>query len=135
MASYALSEYVRKSVIESLYNGVAFPTLPAAWYVSLHTAEPTLTGGNELTATNNYVRMAWTPDNDDGTPDYMVSNNANIEFAPATGGPWAEATYFGIWDGPGADNFLGYGILTNPRTVLEDGVFRFLTGDLDIKMV
>ena len=135
MASYALSEYVRKSVIESLYNGVAFPSLPSSWYVSLHTVEPTLTGGNELPATNGYARIVWTPLADGGTPDYIVVNNGNVEFAPATGGPWSEVTYFGIWDAVTAGNFLGYGILTTARTVLTDGVFRFLDGDLSVKMV
>ena len=135
MASYSLSEYVRKSVIESLYNGIAFPTLPSTWYVSLHTLEPTLTGGNEHPTTNDYARMAFTPSLDDGSPDYMVSNDADVEFAPANPADWTEVTYFGVWDAVTGGNFLGYGILTNPRTVLADGVFRFLNGDLDIKMV
>ena len=135
MADYALSEYVRKSVIESLYNGVAFPSLPTAWYVSLHTAEPTLTGGNEHTATNGYARKVFTPLADDGTPDYIVVNDGNIEFAPATGSDWTQVTYFGVFDAVTAGNFLGYGILTTARTVLVDGVFRFLDGDLSIQMV
>ena len=135
MADYALSEYVRKSVIESLYNGVAFPTLPSAWYVSLHTIEPTLTGGNEHTATNGYARMVFTPGPDGGTPDYEVANDANIEFAPCETADWTEVTYFGVWTAVTGGDFLGYGILTTPRTVLVDGVFRFLAGDVTIKMI
>ena len=129
-----LSEFIRKSIIESLYNGVAFPTLPTAWYASLHTIEPTLTGGNELPTTGNYIRIAFTPGPDSGTPDYIVANDADTEFLPASE-DWAEVTYFGVWDAEAAGNFLGYGILTAPRTVLIDGVFRFLTGELTIKMV
>ena len=135
MANYALSEYVRKSVIESLYNGVAFPTIPSAWYVSLHTTEPTLVGGNELPSTNGYARKVWTPLADDGTPDYIVVNNGDVEFAPATTTDWAQVTYFGVWDAVTGGNFLGYGILTTARTVLVDGVFRFLDGDLSVQMV
>ena len=78
--------------------------------------------------------MVFTPGADDGTPDYMVSNNADVEFLPASAN-WTEVTYFGVWTAATGGDFLGYGILTNPRTVLIDGVFRFLSGDLDIKMV
>lgn len=136
MANYALSAYSRENLMKVLYYNTAMPTKPTAWYISLHTAEPDVTtGSNEHTATFDYARKEFTPDTITASPEFMASNDAVEEFAAANGGDWTQVTYFGIWDAVTGGNFLGHGVLTTPRTVLDGGIFRVPIGELDIKLV
>jgi hypothetical protein len=120
------SEYARNAVLNACFNNTAFQV--AIPWVSLHSADPGLTGASELSG-NNYGRVnasASFPNADAGA----LSNNAEIAF-PEGNGAWTQATYFGVWDAETDGNFIRGGALTTPRTGGAGIVLRFAVGDLD----
>ena len=94
------------------------------YYISLHTASPATTGANELPATNAYIRAPYT--NGAAALAVVTAGSTNnitaITFTAASGGAWATATHFGLWnDAAGtASNFMFGGALTTP-VVCNDG--------------
>ena len=125
-----MSDYLEGKLIGVAYNGVAF-TPPTTWDLALYTS----TGPTEADASANelagggYARTSFNPTTA-VTPDWIVSNDADITFPTATG-DWSIINHVGIIDNLG--NLLDYGPITTPRTVLTDGVFKVLLGELDIQ--
>ena len=126
----AMSDYLEGKLIGVTYNGGTF-TAPTSWDLALYTSTgPTESdaSANEL-AGGGYARTAFTPTTA-VTPDWIVSNDADITFPTATG-DWSVINHVGVIDNLG--NLLDYGPITTPRTVLTDGVFKVLLGELDIQ--
>jgi hypothetical protein len=84
-----------------MLGGTAF-SAPATVYASAHTADPGLTGANEVTGTG-YARAAisWA-----AASVKAKSSNAAVSITfPNTGGPW-NVPFAGIWDASSSGNFL-----------------------------
>ncbi len=130
----AASDYLEEMIQKSLYNSGTW-TNPTAWFVSLHTESPTDVGDvGELTiGSNGYTRQALGPTTAT-TPEFIVSNTAALTFT-ASGGDWAQVTYFGVYDASTGGNLLDYGALDNARTILDGGSLVVPAGDLDIKQI
>lgn len=126
----SMSDYLEGKLIGVTYNGGTF-TAPTNFYLALYTG----TGPTESDASVNelsgggYARVEWFPDTA-VTPEWVVSNDADITFAEATA-DWSIINHVGIIDNLG--NLLDYGPITTPRTILTGGVFKVLTGELDIQ--
>jgi hypothetical protein len=121
-----LAVAVANDILDHLLRTAAW-TQPPAIYVSLHTADPGVTGANEHGATGAYARVAhasW-----DVAASGSAANNGTVTFPTATAA-WTEVTHFGIWDASSAGNFLIGGVLDTPRTAAEDDVLRFADGAL-----
>lgn len=134
------STYTRNNILKALLQGIALP-LPAGTYVSLHTADPGLTGANEVTvgAWPAYVRRkaeaagamgtGWT------TPTTGVSTNTNQLTYPANNGAAAVVvTHFAIWDALSSGNCIDSAPLTTPRTMDVGDIIVFDVGSLSVSV-
>lgn len=114
------------------FTDAAAPTRPTAWFVSLHTADPGETGGNEMTGTGYARDQATFSDSTTGAAG--CSNEAEVVFTNSGGTSWTEAVGFGVWTLLSGGVFLGGGALTANKTVGAGDTATFAIGDLDITM-
>lgn len=124
-------------------NGKA-PAAPAAWYVSLHTADPGDDGqtANEVTGTG-YARKQlaggaadWNASSTPALGSPSIATNAVAILFAAAGGSWAggaNVTHFGLWDslaGTGEANFIGRGTVTPAQAFTTGNTPNFAIGQL-----
>lgn len=129
-----ISNALRESVLNWI-RGTAMAAAPTTVYVSLHTADPGLTGTSEVSGTG-YARIAVTfsAPADDGD-DEMIQNSGALTFGPA-GASWGTVTHFGVWQhltSTAAANFLWGGTATN-RTVNSGDSYQFSSSNLKLKL-
>lgn len=93
-------------ILDHLRGGTAW-TQPAGLYLSAHTADPLLTGANEVTVagTNSYARQAITFGTAAASKSIANTVAATITM-PSTLGANTEVTWLGIWDAATGGNFL-----------------------------
>lgn len=102
-------------------------TRPTAWYMALHSANPTEAGNvGELTETG-YARQSVAFSVTDDTAD----NTALLTFGPATE-DWPEATHGSIWDAATGGNCLFQGALGAAKTVLNGDKLEFAAGSVTL---
>lgn len=98
-------------------NSIATTEASALAYLSLHTADPTTTGGNEVTGGSPaYARQAlvW------GTAAAGQISASQVSFnAPAV-----TATHFGFWSAVTGGTWLGGDPLTAAQTLSAQGVIQ-----------
>jgi hypothetical protein len=104
--------------------------LTTSAYVSLHTADPTDTGLNEVSG-GSYARVGPVPFTNSGTNPTVSANSAIATYQPATA-PWGTISFFGIWDAAVAGNFRGSGAVTPTKAVNSGDTARFVVGSLSI---
>ena len=120
------STFLRNLSLVFAFTTGSIATRPTAWYASIHTADPGLTGANEMTTGTDatYARQAVTLDTPSGGQ------------APSTGDltwnstPGWTATHIGIWDAPTGGNFLDGGELAVPEVVAPSGTLVLPAGRL-----
>ena len=102
-------------------------TRPTAWYLSLHTGDPGLTGANELvTGTDaDYVRKAITFA---AAASLAKATDAGVTWTANAGATPYIVTHIGIWDALTAGNFLAYGALAVPEPVAAGGALNLAAG-------
>lgn len=109
-----MSTYLMNQLRNHVFRTASFAK-PTNLYVSLHTADPGLTGANEATYAG-YARVQRDPldANWDAPADGQAENAAVIAFpAPSSGSQ--TVTHFGIWDAATVGNFLLGDALTASR--------------------
>lgn len=97
-------------------------------HVSLHSADPTDTGLNEL-ASGNYARESIT---------YNAASAGNIDSSnvPAVGVTAGDTVaYVGYWDALTGGTFLAYSAVSAPEVYSNDGTFTITDSDLDLNLV
>ena len=110
----------------------ALGPLTSSCYVSLHTADPTDAGLNEVVG-GNYSRVGPVTFANAGANPTVASNSAIITYQPATA-PWGTMSFFGLWDAAVAGNFRGSGAI-NPTKVVNSGdTARFVAAALTISV-
>lgn len=136
----AASNYTEANVINALLRGVAFP-LPAGTYISLHTADPTDAGGNEVSTTDwpAYVRRHAEAGGAIGTgwtaPSNGLSTNTNqITYPGMNGVVPVQVTHWAVHDAATGGNMLFHAPLQTARTMLTGDVFVFDIGALTVTM-
>ena len=101
----------------------------AAWYLSLHTADPGETASGAECAYGPYARVAvnrtsvtggWTVTGPTASP------KANVDFPACTGGTTGTATHFGAWTASTGGVCWMYGTVT-PNIAIGAGVTPRLT--------
>lgn len=127
----AASNYTEKNIIDAMLRGVAFP-LPTKTFVSLHTANPGETGGNEVTtaAWPQYVRVEAEQGAAIGTgwsaPADGVSRNAKqLTYPSMNGTADVTVTHFAVYDAVTGGNMLVYAPLQTSRTLKQGDVCVF----------
>jgi hypothetical protein len=136
----ALSNYLENALLGLILNKDAF-TGPSTW-VSLYTTDPTDADSGTEVSGGSYARVR-VYDNASGTPDwntavvdgvgYLVDNSDDITFPTATAA-WGTVTHFGIHDAVTAGNLLYHGALDSSQVVGTGGIFKFLVGELNLKL-
>lgn len=132
------STYLADAILNHIFRAVAWPTLPASIYVSLHTGDPGLTGADEVTEAS-YARVAVTRATgafdapSTSSTNRQSANSAAITF-PAPTGTWGTCTHLGVWDAATDGNFLYAAALdTNRSPVADDNAPSFAIGALIVK--
>ena len=124
----AFSTYGGNLVLDWLLSNASV-TRPTAWYVSLHTADPGLTGASEVTTgvDSDYVRKSVTFA---AASALQKASNAAATWTANAGATTYVVTHVGIWDAATTGNFLNYGALAVPETVVASGTFNLSIGRL-----
>ena len=119
------STYWRNAVIDTMTSGGSGISAITP-YVSLHTADPGLTGTSEVTG-GSYARQ---------TVAFSAASSgatANTGAVTFTDMPSATITHVGLWDSLSGGNFLYGDVLTNGSQIVNSGgSFEFPIGDLDL---
>lgn len=91
------STWLRNRVLDAVFNGLSLSVTTA--YLSLHTADPALTGSNEVTG-GSYARQTIATASASGG---SVANTGVIAFDDM---PAVTVTHVGVWDALTVGNFL-----------------------------
>jgi hypothetical protein len=120
------STYMRDGVLNIL-KGTTFTGVTT--YVSLHTADPGLTGASEASG-GSYARQTVTFGTiADGGSGRQMANTAAVTY---TSMPSATITHVGLWDASSSGNFLYGDALTAQQVVNSGGTFEFPIGNLTV---
>ena len=121
-----ISTFAGNLVMDWLLDDTA-ATRPTAWYLSLHTGDPGLTGANELVVGTDadYVRKAITFA---AAASLAKATDAGVTWTAASGATTYIVTHIGIWDALTTGNFLAYGALAVPETVIASGSLNLAAG-------
>lgn len=122
----ALSTYIGNKIIDAIVNATTLTGITTP-YVSLHTADPGLTGANEVSG-GSYVRKSASFE---AAASKASQTDALIEFANM---PSCTVTHIGLWDAASNGNFLWGGTNTGTQSVAAGNTFRLQTGSLDISV-
>lgn len=93
---------------------------PTGWFVSMHTADPGLTGANEVTG-SGYTRIGSQAFNRTNGID---TNSTAITF-PVVVAPAYTTTHIAVWDALNAGNCLITGALDAPRALAVGDAMNF----------
>lgn len=106
------------NTLNSWFRNVAFATLTGQMTVSLHSGDPTTTGGAEVSGVN-YARQNVTFNAPSGN---SVAASAALNFTgmPSCTGANSVA-YVGIWSGGGTNQFIQGGALTGGAQAVTAG--------------
>lgn len=136
----AASNYTEANVINALLRGTIFP-LPAGTYISLHTADPTDAGGNEVSTSDwpAYARRHAEAGGAIGTGWSEPSNgqSANLKqitFPGMNGVVPVLVTHWAVHDAITGGNMLFHAPLQTSRTLMTGDVFVFDIGALTATM-
>ncbi len=108
----AVSTYLGNALLNFALRGVAL-TPPTAIYISLHTADPGVTGSSEIAKTvwPSYARKE--SSNGEGIASGFTApaakqskNTKQLLFASNDGTATVTVTHIGLWDAPTGGNFL-----------------------------
>lgn len=113
----------QRQLIMQYFGGKSGLTQPSAWYISLHTGDPGDTAGSSEVSTSGtaYARQQilnignagagrWV-DVTAANPNVMT-NNAAITYATATGSGFGTVSWFGVWDASTSGTYYGRGQLS-----------------------
>lgn len=138
----AFASYLSTAVLNWL-KGTTFPAAGATLYVTIHTADPGLTGSTgDATATVrgtsgrvSVTATAFTTPSAGGG-GIQMSNTGVIQItANAQNVATQRITHFGLWDANSAGNFLCSGQLTTAVDVVLNDTVQFNIGALIIRGV
>lgn len=127
-----VAEFSSEQLLKWLFTNAALGTRPTAWYVALHTADPTLDGSANEVADVNYARqsVAFTADQPVVGEPWRVRNNADVTF-PAAAGAFT-VTHVSVFDALTGGNALAVFALPVSRSVAASGVFSIPLNELVI---
>ena len=133
------STYTRNNVLNAILRGTTLP-LQSGTFISLHTADPGLSGANEVSTGDwpAYVRRSaevvgaigsgWTES------IAGQSKNAKQVTMPKFDGTSVTSTHFGVWDAITGGNMIASGELGAPVTLAYGDIQVFDTQSLTATM-
>jgi len=122
------STYLRNAILNAVFNGgTALGAATASTitpYISLHTADPGLTGANEVVG-GSYARQAGTFAT--ASTAGSISNTSVISF---TNMPATTVLYAGAWDAATSGNFLFRAAISVSKTTNAGDTFQIAVGNI-----
>lgn len=115
-------------VLAHLFGGAAL-TQPSAWYIALHTQDPTDAGNVGEVTGGSYARQNCTSWSAPTTG--LTDNGAEVNFA---GMPATTVTHFSIWSAVSGGTCMISGALLQSKTTLAGETLRLPVGDLDVTL-
>ena len=135
----AASNFLENAIIEATLRGAAFPVI-AKTYISLHTNDPTDSGGSEVTtalwpgyarqdaAKGGAIADGWT-----AAVDGVSKNALQLIFPVFDGSADLTVTHFSLYDAATGGNMLVHAPLQAQRTVQNGDVFVVDTQKLTVQ--
>jgi len=122
-----LSTYLINELLDAVFNNGSFAV--AVPWISLHTADPGITGADEATGgsygrQNASAAMA-------AAASGAITSDVAVEFTLM---PACTITHMGVYDAETSGNFLWGGALTASKTVNAGDTFQFPIGDIDASL-
>jgi len=138
--AHGLGRTLRQAILDNLFNGGGL-TAQSAWHISAHTGDPGPDGqtANEVGGGVGYARANYTGgwSAASAAEPSVVTNDADIVFAVASGAGWGTIDFCGIWNhatNTAAANFLTRGDLTPNQAVAAGNVMVIPAGTLAINL-
>jgi hypothetical protein len=125
----SLSNYCENKILDHALKNTAWSASPTAVYLSLHTADPTETGGVGEVSGTNYVRKAITFA---APASRQILQSGDVNFDQAGAGGWGTVTHYGVWDASASGNSLAYGSLTSSLLINQNDTPTVASGEVDI---
>ena len=118
--------YLRNALYDASVRNTTF-TVGANLYLSLHTADPGLTGANEVVGAG-YSRQSC-PFADDGGDGNGTNSGTVTVPVPSSGGPFA-ITHVALWDAASAGNCVAGGALSGTVNASAGSSLQWTAGQL-----
>ena len=125
----SIANYGENLILDWFLTAAAV-TRPAAWYVALHSADPTedgTVGEQTAVADANYIRQAVTIGA--AASGQSLSTTA-VSYTPDAAAADFTVSYLSIWDASTAGNCLMYGAMQVSRTINNANPLSIAIGDL-----
>lgn len=125
--SAAEGTFARNEAAKYFYTATGMGTRPTAWYVSLHTTDPTVDGSVGEVSGSSYARqtVAWTRTNN------QVVNTSGITFPTVTTSGYTVAWY-GVWDAVTTGNMLARCALPVAKSLAVGDAATFAASEIII---
>jgi hypothetical protein len=121
----AITDYLETEWMKYAFTTTSMGTRPTAWYVALHTADPTETGATAEVSGSSYARVSATW----SQTVNVVSNVAAITFPTVTSAGYT-VTHFSVWDASTSGNCLFKGALAVGKALAVGEAANFAIGEL-----
>jgi hypothetical protein len=121
-----LSTAFGNSILDWAFKGTSFPAAPSAIHISLHTADPGVSGASEMSG-GSYARSANAMSAMGAASGKANTNTSAITVTAAA----ATATHWGAWSLASGGTFYAGGTLTAPVVCSDGQSIIFQVGDLD----
>lgn len=129
----ALTDYSEAKLLDHLLAVAAF-TAPSGIYAGLYTTATTDAGGGSEVSGFAYARTAVTFSAASGPDPMESSNSSDVTFPTASGGAWGTILNAALHDQLTGGNMLVHGALTSSRIIGDGDTFRFLSGQLKVRL-
>lgn len=120
------SDAVENQVLNLVFRNTGGPSF-SSWWVSLHSADPSDTGADEISG-GSYARQSATFN---AAASGLVDNVAQEDFADM---PAVTITHIGVWSAVTAGTFIAGGALDLAKVIGSGDTVRLAIGDLDITL-
>jgi hypothetical protein len=128
----ALTNYSEAKLLDHLLAVAAF-TAPSGIYGALFTDATTDAGGGTEVTGGSYAREAITFGAAAGPDPMESSNSGDVTYTTATAA-WGTITNAALFDAVSSGNMLVHGALTSSRIIGIGDTFRFLSGQLKVRL-
>lgn len=129
--SSGFSTYLSNKVLLHALGKTAF-TQPSTLYVALFTSAPSAAGGGTEVSGSNYARATLAPSALSVTNN-VATTNADITFATPSGS-WNTVVAAAIFDALTSGNMLAFGDLSVSKTIAQDDIIKFASGNITITL-
>ena len=107
-------------------------TMPSSVYVALYTVAPTATTAGTEVSGNNYSRVTVAPTAFTVT-NASAASNADITF-PTPSGSWSTVVAASLMSATTGGTLIAFGSLTVSKTIAQDDIIKFASGNLTISL-